>query len=232
MPLSVPTSLASIASEVWSHLPDRKVTSLADPTDIIKFLGKGSGSEVPSNKSLYDLIALDRLDNATYGLSTLRSRILERLTTAHFDIADFEAAYTFAHQTPQTFNDVNPHDLSTLDTIALALPAGSVLRDAILLVVIETQNQAATLNRIDVDVFTRKQGAAWPGVADFTEDDVISLPAVDAARDTFIAECDIAGRILAGGNGVYELKATIQQSAAATVKYLYWALLTLRYTMA
>lgn len=32
---------------------------------------KGTGTVLPANKSLYDEIALDRLDNATYGLSVL-----------------------------------------------------------------------------------------------------------------------------------------------------------------
>jgi len=74
MPLNVPATAniaALSASEVWAYLPNRRLTSLATPDDIIKFLGKGTGTEVPSNKSLYDLVALDRLDHASYGLPAL-----------------------------------------------------------------------------------------------------------------------------------------------------------------
>jgi len=80
MPLSLPSEVPStgdISAAVWAYVT-RILTSLANPNDIVKFLGKGTGTEVPSDKSLYDLIALDRLDNATYGLSALRTRILER----------------------------------------------------------------------------------------------------------------------------------------------------------
>lgn len=72
MPLHVPIPKSEIAElsaeEVWRYVT-RLLTSLATPDDIIKFLGKGLGTEVPVNKSLYDLIALDRLDHAIYGLS-------------------------------------------------------------------------------------------------------------------------------------------------------------------
>lgn len=105
MPLYVPTPTADIADAVWAYVA-RKLTSLSDPTDIVKFVGKGTGTELPNNKSLYDillenltgggtplpagkslydLVALDRLDNATYGLNALRLRVLERLSKVDFD---------------------------------------------------------------------------------------------------------------------------------------------------
>jgi len=52
---------SEIAKAVWEYTT-RKLTSLSDPDDIVKFLGKGTGTEVPDDKSLYDLIALDRWD--------------------------------------------------------------------------------------------------------------------------------------------------------------------------
>jgi len=42
---------------------------------IQQHIAKGNGTVLPSNKSLYDVIALDRLDNATYGLSALKGEI-------------------------------------------------------------------------------------------------------------------------------------------------------------
>jgi len=94
MPLNVPATeniAALSASEVWAYLPNRRLTSLAIPADIIKFVGKGTGTEVPSNKSLYDLVALDRLDHATYGLPALNNdldTLLARLTALRAALLD------------------------------------------------------------------------------------------------------------------------------------------------
>ena len=40
-----------------------------------KYIAKGTGTEVPDNKSLYDLIALDRLDSSAHGLAALKTLI-------------------------------------------------------------------------------------------------------------------------------------------------------------
>jgi len=59
MPLNVPATAniaALSAAQVWAYLPNRRLTSLALPDDIIKFVGKGTGTEVPPNTSLYDAI--------------------------------------------------------------------------------------------------------------------------------------------------------------------------------
>jgi len=86
MPLNYPAvggataaEIASLSAEqVWTYVT-RILTSLANPTDIIKFLGKGSGTEVPSNKSLYDLIALDRWD---VRLPAARAALIDQITAA------------------------------------------------------------------------------------------------------------------------------------------------------
>jgi len=51
-----------------------------DLDKIITGIIKGSGTELPSNKSLYDVIGLDRLDSATYGLAALKT-LLDTLVT-------------------------------------------------------------------------------------------------------------------------------------------------------
>ena len=83
-------SPALTPEDIWTYAT-RKLTSLADPTDLVKFLAKGTASEVPANKSLYDLIALDRLDDAAHGLSALKGLVddLEaRLTAARAGYLD------------------------------------------------------------------------------------------------------------------------------------------------
>jgi len=44
-------------------------------------LRRGTGTALPTNKSLYDVIVLDRLDHATYGLSALNTDLDTILTT-------------------------------------------------------------------------------------------------------------------------------------------------------
>jgi len=62
------------AAAVWSYVT-RLLTSLQSPDHLQKYLGGPSGAlgtVLPANKSLYDLIALDRLDNGTFGLAALK----------------------------------------------------------------------------------------------------------------------------------------------------------------
>lgn len=42
---------------------------------IQQHIAKGTGTVLPSNKSLYDVVALDRLDSGTYGLNALKTLI-------------------------------------------------------------------------------------------------------------------------------------------------------------
>lgn len=148
------------------------------------------------------------------------------------DVMELEATYFIPHQTPQSFNDTDAHDLTTLETPSgqVALPSGATLLDAPFLLVLEAMNKAATLNRVDIDVYARKSGEAW-GDPFWTEDDVLSLPAVDGTRDTITCECDIASVVAEAAGEVFEFKVTIKQSAAAEVQYRYFGLLILRYKM-
>jgi len=66
---------------------------------IQQHIAKGSGTPLPSNKSLYDVIALDRLDNPTYGLNALLTAInnidftsvLNAVNAVNVDLGDFSA---------------------------------------------------------------------------------------------------------------------------------------------
>jgi len=134
-----------------------------------------------------------------------------------------ENSFVFPHATPQVFNDVNPHDLTTLSS-TVTIPSGATLRRCPLAVVVDVINQAATAEDIDVDVFFRKQGDAW-GAAIYSENDVLSLPASDRAPNSILVLADVYTIVNAGGVGVYEMKVTIQMSDAHNVQFMYQGLL-------
>lgn len=74
-------------------------TLKASPTagSLSRFIASGGtalGTQLPDSKSLYDVIALDRLDNATYGLSAIETLVDElesRLTATRAGYLDFLA---------------------------------------------------------------------------------------------------------------------------------------------
>jgi len=81
-------------------------TLKADPTagSLSRFVASGGtalGTQLPASKSLYDVIALDRLDNATYGLSAIETLVddletavgtIEGATTLHNKLTAARAA--------------------------------------------------------------------------------------------------------------------------------------------
>jgi len=101
MPLNVPATeniAALSASEVWAYLPNRRLTSLAIPADIIKFVGKGTGTEVPANTSIVDLIGAipttpELEANALSRYNTLNALIAAIPTTPELE-ANALARYT------------------------------------------------------------------------------------------------------------------------------------------
>jgi len=104
-------SKIDITEDVWSYVT-RRLTSLAVPDDIIKFLGKGTGTEVPSNKSIYDLIALDRWD---VRLPAARAALIDQIT----DIIKFLGKGT-GTEVP---SNKSIYDLIALDRWDVRLPA-------------------------------------------------------------------------------------------------------------
>jgi len=254
MPLSIPVSKDELAEATWEYAI-RKLTSLSDPADIIKFLGKGTGTEVPANKSLYDLIAIDRLDDATYGLNTLRSRILERLSEADFetrlsatraariDLLE-DATYGLdqllrtAHfdltELPLKFvssevlNDIvaiGPTNTTEL-SITVTLPTGAVIRRAMLAAFITVMNNSANAHKIDIDVQGRVSGGSWSTF--FSEDDVIGVPNIDGATTAIVALQDVS---LVNAAGIYGFRLAVTQSSANSVRYTTQYLLIVTYRM-
>jgi len=122
MGLSIPTVPESNAAAVWAYAT-RLLTSLQNPADLQKYLGGPAGAlgtVLPANKSLYDLIVLDRLDHGTFGLAALNADLdllLARLTAARALYLDYLNDATFGLAALNT-------DLDALLSRLTALRAG------------------------------------------------------------------------------------------------------------
>jgi len=213
MPLNVPVSKDDLSKAVWEYAA-RILSSLATPNEIVKFVGKGTGTEVPSNKSLYDLLALDRLDNATYGLNALRSRIVERLTKADFEIVEFEKGFSG----DEYFYDIavtTPNQSLGSATFNVALPTGASIRFATAIAIIEIMNDAATLQKVDLDLEV-------DGTNVFSRDDVVGLPAVDGSSASFLIVQNVSAIITSPGNHTLEAKTTLSDAHSThfTTQYM------------
>jgi len=243
MPLYVPptvnvseTSLDDIAEEVWAYVT-RRLTSLAIPTDIVKFVGKGTGTEVPNNKSLYDLIALDRLDHATYGLSALNTdldTLLARLTAARAGYLDYlntvlnaklplmelEQAYV-ADEVQATLNTTGSDQSLGSRNITVALPTGASRVRAIAIAIIHVANRTPNAQEIDFNLKVA-------GSTIFSRDDVMSFAAAEGSGVVTIAqECTTE----VTGDGTFSIEAEAQISAAQNVTFTVEYLIFVQYRM-
>jgi len=202
MPLHIPLAINDVAAGVWSYLPNRRLTNLADVRAAL----------------------IDNLDATISSRSTLTAtQVWAEVTRDLTKKVGSENTFVFPHATPQVFNDVLAHDLTTLSS-TVTIPSGATLRRCPLAVIIDAVNQAATLEDIDIAVYFRKQGDAW-GAAIYSENNVLTLPAVDRAPNSILVLADVYSIVNAGGAGVYEMKATITLSDAHNVQFVYQGLL-------
>ena len=151
------------------------------------------------------------------------------LKTAHFDLADFEQNYPIDNITPENFNDTDAHVLATSAVATVAIPSGASVSREILMVVIDVMNLEApgAVQKIDIEIDAQKSGGSW--ATKWSEDDVISLPDVNGARDTLICIADVTG--LLDGAATYNFRVTVQTSLAKSVQYLYSGIYHIRYKM-
>jgi len=82
---------------------------------IQQFIGKGSGTVLPANKSLYDVIALDRLDNGTYGLAALNTDLDAIISTLGTPVTDIAADIADLITRTKGLDDIHD-DLAALQT--------------------------------------------------------------------------------------------------------------------
>ena len=145
------------------------------------------------------------------------------------DQAEFEQTYSIDNQTPQHWNDVNEHTMTTLDVILVEIPSGATRNRETLLMLMDIMALEAPggVQKIDVQIEARKAGGAW--TVAWTEDNIMSLPDVDGARDSLVMIADSTG--LFDGAGTYEFRAKVQASLAKDTQYLYTGLYSIRYKM-
>jgi len=160
-----------------------------------QFIASGDGdfagsTPLPSNKSLYDVIALDRLDNATYGLSaieTLVDRIESKTNNLPADPADASdiAADFDRHLTPLEFWG-DPSALVTItgsssdvnlpDVIIPTLPTGATIWKVQLIgyisLVRDTSASDNAINGVSA-IRIKKSTGAWG------TDDIVALDIPD-----------------------------------------------------
>jgi hypothetical protein len=167
---------------------------------------------------------IDYIANATYGLEKL-------LRTAHFDLADLSEEYVIPVATPQSFNDANANDLTELEVTGVAIPSGATVTKELLYMILEVMatEDPGAVNKIDFEVYAKKSGGAY-GTAKWSEDDVLSLPDLNGARDALPIVADVTG-LLDSEVTTYNFKGTIQASLAKSVQYMYSGIYLIRYKM-
>jgi len=217
MPLSIisPVSVSTTsqqqiaelsAEEVWAYVT-RILTSLANPTDIIKFIGKGTGTEIPNNKSLYDILALEN-PLILY---------VERETEWNTDPVVQNVAS--AAETALTAGSITP-----------TYPTGAVERRAILLPMIKAASQAAATHHIGIKIQYRIGGAGpWLDLLNLTANPPLGLVTVDGAVDSWTHPIDVTAIVSSGVQ--VEFRFAVDSDNAGSVNYTTSFLLVLVYRM-
>lgn len=150
---------------------------------------------------------------------------------------EFDITYPLNNLGGYIISDTDWHSESegvpTLDPLKMynvAKPSGSTIKRETLLIVISAMNRSATLQRINVEVYPRKVPGSW-GAALFSRSPYLSLINVDAARVSDVIIADATGLVKTGGDGDYEFRIRIKQSAAAQVEYFYAGVYVITYEM-
>jgi len=172
MPLNYPAvggaTIGDIAKQVWEYTT-RKVTSLADPTDIIKWIGKGAALEVPADKSLYGVIYQIQFESEW---ST--DPVVENVASAAL--------------TSLTAGSIIP-----------AYPGGATEVRVILLPIIKASSQAANTHHIGLKIQYRTGGVgAYTDLKDYTANPPLSLVPSDGAVDSWAQPIDVSAIVSSG----------------------------------
>jgi len=209
LPLHVPVSTTAIADlsaeKVWAYAI-RLLTSLANPTDIIKFVGKGTGTEIPANTSIVDL-----LNTLTSRLNASRATYLDYLNTvlnAKLPIMELEQAYV-ADEVQATLNTTGAFLTLGSRNITVALPSGASRVRAIALAIIHIANRTATEQ--DIDILLNVAGTPI-----FNQNAVVSFAAAKGASIVTVVQ-DCTTQVT--GDGTFSIEAQGRISAAQNVTF-------------
>jgi hypothetical protein len=158
------------------------LTSLATPDDIIKFLGKGTGTEVPNNKSLYDLIALDRWDVRLPATRAARIDNLDVLLSSRLSKEDFDTKFPDARVAriddlvpPYTTKEIKIYPLAADTAYALSsatpfgwgdwaevIPANTVTEDFIIVGIMVWIQTVTAARLFDIQLGVGAPGSEVP----------------------------------------------------------------------
>jgi len=247
MGLTIPTVPESNAAAVWAFAT-RLLTSLQSPDHLQKYLGGPTGAlgtVLPANKSLYDLIVLDRLNNAVFGLAALNAdldTLLARITALranYFDnlnntqILNLPNLSIMEHEiefpSAEALDDIalTGAQTTTERTITVTLPTGATIRRALLIGVITAMNNTVNAQKIDVTVQGRKGAGGWSNF--FSQTDCIGFGSVDGSTVALVTLQDVTALVDAAAG--YGFRLTVNQSSANSVRYTTQYLLVITYRM-
>lgn len=168
-------------------------------------LRRGSGTILPTNKSLYDLVALDRLDNATYGLSALKTKIDRKVSPMSFlsvidNVIDLPATAA---------------DTDLPNVVISGIPSGATLTKVLVFVIIRAiENTSATgANAIQgaQNIRIKKSTGAWG------TDDIIAIPLTDNMW-TVAASTREFGDVI-GGDDAHDVKSEVDGNATYNLRF-------------
>jgi len=221
LPLHVPVSTTAIADlsaeKVWAYAI-RLLTSLANPNDIVKFVGKGTGTEIPANTSIVDL-----LNTLTSRLNASRATYLDYLSTvlnAKLPLMELEQAYV-ADEVQATLNTTGAFLTLGSRNITVALPSGASRVRAIALAMIHIANRTPTVQNIDLLLNVA-------GSTVFNQNNVLSFAAAEGAGiATIVQDCTVQ----VTGDGTFSIEAQARISAAANVTFTVEYLIFVQYRM-
>lgn len=136
------------------------------------------------------------------------------LSRAHFDVVEREKGFSG----DEHFEDIS---VTTADqslgseTINVVLPTGASITFATAIAVISIMNDAATLQKIDLDLEVDASSV-------FSQDDVVGLAAVDGASASFLIAQNVSTIITAVGNHTLEAKTTLSDAHSThfTTQYM------------
>jgi len=228
MPLSIPTPLGDISAAVWTYLPNRRLTNLADVrAALIDNLDVLLSSRESEAAALARATAILAAIGAIPTTPELEANALARYTALVAEEIETE------WQTDPIVENVASAALTTLTagSITPTYPTGSTERRVILLAMIKAASQAGNTHHIGVKVQYRTGGAGpYSDLKDYTANPPLTLPTVDGATDMLTLPIDVTAIVSSGVQ--VEFRFAVDSDNAGSINYTTSFILALVYRMA
>jgi len=156
---------------------------------------------------------------------TYATRVLTSLATSPLTLMEQEIEFPSA----EALDDISAtgEQTTTEKTITVALPSGASIVRALLVAMVTVLNDSETAQKIDVTVKGRKGSGGFSDF--FSQDDVVGFGAVDGATTFLVTVQDVSA--LVDVAATYGFQLSVNQSAAASVRYTTQYVLVITYKM-